>query len=188
MKAIYSMVFGMMLALLTTQASAASLAGVAVPDVLQYGGKTMMHNGSGLRKKFFIKLYVGSLYLAKKSKDGDAIVAANDPMAIRLVVTSGRITVAKMKQAIIDGLRTSTKGNLAPIQPQIDQILTVFDKGIAVNDAFDIINVAGSGLHIRKNGEKVLAIRSPAFKQALFGMWLSKTPVDARLRAGMLGL
>ncbi|PWQ95858.1 chalcone isomerase family protein [Leucothrix arctica] len=188
MKAIYSMVFGMVLALLTTQASAATLAGVPVPDILQYGGKTMVHNGSGLRKKFFIKLYVGSLYLPKKSKDDDAIIAADEPMAIRLVVTSGRITVAKMKQAIIDGLHTSTKGNLAPIQPQIDQILTVFDKGIAVNDAFDIINVVGSGLHIRKNGEKVLTIRSPAFKKALFGMWLSKTPVDARLRTGLLGL
>ncbi|RVU86550.1 chalcone isomerase [Leucothrix sargassi] len=189
MKAIYSMVFGLALALFATQASAATnIAGVAVPDVLQYAGKTMLHNGSGLRKKFFIKLYVSSLYLSQKSKDGDAIVAADQPMAIRLVVTSGRVTQAKMKQAIVQGLTVSTKNNLAPIQAEVDQILTVFDKGVAVGDAFEIINVVGSGLHVVKNGEKVLAIRSPAFKQALFGMWLSKTPVDAGLRAGMLGL
>ena len=188
MKAIYSMVFGMLLALFTTQASAGNVAGVAVPDVLQYGGKSMVLNGSGLRKKFFIKLYVGSLYLTAKSKDADSIVTGDQPMAIRLVVTSGRVTQAKMKQAIVDGLRTSTQGNLAPIQPQIDQILSVFDKGVAVGDAFELINVVGSGLHVVKNGERVMAIRSPAFKQALYGMWLSKTPVDARLRAGMLGL
>jgi hypothetical protein len=188
MKAIYSIVFGMLLALFATQASAVTVAGVSVPDTLQYGGKTMVLNGSGLRKKFFFKLYVGSLYLPAKSKDGDAIAEANDSMAIRLAITSGRISPAKMKQAIVDGLRQATKGNIAPIQPQIDQVLGVFDKGVAVGDVFEIINVVGSGLHIVKNGTKVLVVGSPAFKQALFAMWLSKTPVDARLRAGMLGL
>ena len=188
MKAIYSIVFGMMLALFTTQASAATVAGVAIPDSLQYGGKTMVLNGSGLRKKFFFKLYVGSLYLPEKSKDGDAISAADEPMAIRLAMMSNKVTVPKMKQAIIDGLRSSTNGNLVPIQPQIDQVLTAFDKGIAVGDVFEIINVVGSGLHIRKNGEQLLTVRSVAFKQALFRMWLSKKPVDARLRAGLLGL
>lgn len=185
MKAIYSIVLGLMLAIFTSQASADSS---VIPSELKYDGKTMVLNGSGVRKKFFMRLYVGSLYLTAKSTDGDAISAADEPMAIRLWVTNSRVTQEKMKQAIVAGLNTATNGDLASIQTELDQVLGVFDKGVAIKDVFEIINVVGSGLHIVKNGEKMLVVNSLPFKQALFRMWLSKTPVDARLRRGMLGL
>ncbi|PWQ93984.1 chalcone isomerase family protein [Leucothrix arctica] len=189
MKSVYSILLGVMLTLCTLQAPAAThLAGVAVPDTLKYGNKTMVHNGSGIRKKFFVQLYVGSLYLSKKSNDAAEILASEDAKAIRLVLISNKITIPKMKQAMLKGLHRATKGNLAPIQTEVDQILAVFEKGVAVNDVFDIINVEGDGLHVLKNSEKILAIHSPVFKNALFKMWLTNAAVDLRLRAGLLGM
>ena len=189
MKLLYSTIFGSMMALLTTQASAVThMAGVTVPDVLQYGGKTMLHNGSGIRKKLFLKLYVGSLFLSKKSSNVEEIISSRDAKAIRLVLISNKVTVPRMKQAMLKGLHRATNGNIAPIQTEVDQILSVFDKGVAVNDVFDIVNVAGDGLHVLKNGQQILAISSPVFKDALFKMWLTKAAVDPRLRAGLLGL
>ncbi|MBV8201615.1 MAG: chalcone isomerase family protein, partial [Acidobacteria bacterium] len=44
-------------------AAAATLADVTLPDKVDAGGQPLVLDGLGLRKKFFIKVYVGGLYL-----------------------------------------------------------------------------------------------------------------------------
>ena len=46
---------------------AATLADVTLPDTVTVGNQTLVLNGMGLRTKLFIKVYVGGLYLEKKS-------------------------------------------------------------------------------------------------------------------------
>ena len=188
MRTIYTMVAGLLMAFIATQASAANIAGVNMPDQLQYGGKTMVLNGAGIRKKFFMKLYVGGLYLPKKNKDGDAIMKADEPMSIRLAITSSLISPEKMKSTTMDGFRRAMNGNTAPLKKEIDQLMNSFDKGVAKGDVYELTNVPGSGVHIVRNGKLVETIRSQSFKQTLFGIWISKTPVHAGLRAQLLGL
>jgi len=43
------------------------------------------------------------------------------------------------------------------------------------------------GTTVWRDGEPVSVIEGLAFKQALFGIWLSKKPVAGKLKAGMLG-
>lgn len=174
--------------LLLLSLSATAHAKESVPSTLNYGGKTLVHNGSGLRKKLFITLYVGSLYLTEKSKDAEKIIKDDSPMAIRLLIRSSLISKEKMKEATLEGFEKSTGGNIAPIKPQIDTLLKTFDKGVGTGDVFELINMPGSGVHVIKNGVKVATIRSAAFKQALFGIWLSKHPVQPSLKRKMLGL
>ena len=187
MKTVYTIVAGVLVAFFASQASAATMAGVKMPDQLQYGGNTMVLNGIGIRKKLFFKLYVAGLYLTQKSKDAAAIMKADDPMSIRLAITSSLITTDKMKAATLDGFKVGTGGNIAPIQAEIDQMLNSFNKGVGPGDVYELTNVPGSGVHIIRNGIKVETIRSAAFKEALFGIWLSNTPVHAGLRAQLLG-
>jgi len=66
-------------------------------------------------------------------------------------------------------------------------MLNTFDKGVGPGDVYELINMPGSGVHIVRNGERVEVIRSAAFKEALFGIWLSNTPVQANLRVQLLG-
>ena len=78
---------------MTLSAAAADLAGVSVPESAQVAGANLALNGVGLRKKFFIKIYVGGLYLPQKSSDADAIIASATPDRIscampRLLLTS----------------------------------------------------------------------------------------------------
>lgn len=160
----------------------------ATPDTFSYGGKTMQLNGTGLRKKLFITLYVGSLYLTKKNHDAEKIMAEDSPMAIRLTIKSSLISPKKMKDATLEGFKKSTNGNIAPIKPQIDELLKTFDKGVGPNDVYELINMPGSGIHVVRNGVKVATIRSAAFKKALFGVWLSNKPVQASLKRQMLGM
>ena len=186
MKTIYTMVAGLVLAFITSQASAAT-ASEKMPAQIQYGGKTMQLNGVGVRKKYFMSLYLAGLYLTNKSKDAAAIMKADEPMSIRLAITSSLISPAKMKAATLQGFQVGTGGNIAPIKAQIDKMLNTFDKGVGPGDIYELTNVPGSGVHIIRNGKKVETIRSAAFKEALFGIWLSKTPVHAGLRKQLLG-
>ena len=188
MKTIYTIVAGLMLALITSQASAAAAAGAQMPAQIQYGGKTMVLNGMGVRKRaWVVKLYLAGLYLTSKSKDAAAIIKADEPMSIRLAITSSFITPAKMKQATMQGFQVGTGGKTAPIKAEIDKMLATFDKGVGPGDVYELTNMPGSGVHIIRNGKRVETIRSAAFKQALFGIWLSNTPVQANLRAQLLG-
>ena len=158
------------------------------PATFSYGGKTMQLNGVGLRKKLFITLYSGSLYLTKKSNDAAKIMAEDTPMAIRLNIKSSLISPKKMKAATLEGFENSTNGNIAPIKPQIDALLKTFDKGVGPNDVYELINMPGSGVHVVRNGVRVANIRSAPFKKALFGIWLSNKPVQASLKRKMLGM
>jgi hypothetical protein len=45
---------------------AGTLADVTLPDTVQVGGRTLVLNGLGLRKKFVVKVYVAGLYLEQK--------------------------------------------------------------------------------------------------------------------------
>ena len=187
MKTIYTIVAGVLLAFFASQASAVKVLGVDMPDQVQYGGKTMVLNGFGIRKKLFFKLYVAGLYVTEKSTDAAAIMKADEPMSIRLAITSKFITPSKMKSATLEGFYKGTGGNIAPIKAEIDKMLNTFNEGVGPGDVYELTNVPGSGVHIIRNGKKVETIRSAAFKEALFGIWLSNTPVHAGLRARLLG-
>ena len=186
MKTIYTLVAGLVMAFVSSQASAAA-ATEKMPAQVQYGGKTMVLNGVGVRKKFFMSMYLAGLYLPAKSKDAAAIMKADEPMSIRLAITSSLISPAKMKSATLQGFQVGTGGNIAPIKAEIDQMLNSFDKGVGPGDIYELTNVPGSGVHVIRNGKLVETIRSAAFKEALFGIWLSNTPVHAGLRTQLLG-
>ncbi|SFR41000.1 Chalcone isomerase-like [Marinobacter daqiaonensis] len=181
-------VSGMMLALLLAGgASAATVDGTKVRDTLTAGDTELFLNGAGTRSKFFIKLYVAALYLPEKSTDASAILAAEEPQAIALHVTSGRINSDNMTEATLEGLDKSTDGNMAPIQDEVDALLAVFADEISEGDVFDLVYVPDEGVQVIKNGELGRTIGDRQFKEALFGIWLSDDPVQGSLKADMLG-
>lgn len=179
---------GLILSFFSTYSFAKNFAGENIPEDMQYAGKKLQLNGVGQRTKLFMNLYIGALYLEAKSQDGKKIIADDAPMSIRLAITSPLITVDKMKQATLAGFYKSTNNNINPIKPQIDGLLATFDKGVSSGDVYELVNIPGSGIHVIRNGVKVTVIRSLAFKQALFGIWLSKQPVQDSLKRRMLGL
>ena len=65
----------------STEALALDVGGVTLPDSVQVGGQTLALNGAGLRKKMFVKVYAGGLYLKSKATDADSVVSADAPMA-----------------------------------------------------------------------------------------------------------
>ena len=159
---------------------------IEVADSIQVADKTLTLNGAGVRSKFFLDLYVGALYLSAKSSDADTVIAADEAMTIRLYITSSVIDGEKMSSATLDGFVKSTGGNLAPIQKEVDSLISAFRDAVEEKDVFDLQYVPSQGVSVIRNGEVKVVIPGLAFKQALFGIWLSEDPVQDDLKEDML--
>lgn len=174
-------------AALSAPVSALTVAGVDLPDTYRVGTSELLLNGAGTRSKFFMDLYVASLYTPRAQANAGAIIAADEPQAITLHITSGMITSERMIEATEEGFESATNGNTAPLKTDIDQFMTVFQSEIKDGDVFDLVYVPGGGVQVIKNGDHKDTLGDLAFKQALFGIWLSDSPAQKDLKKRMLG-
>jgi len=181
----------LVLCLATGTAFAVDAKDVTFPDQLKLENVELVFNGSGIRIKKIgfvkVKPYVAALFLQEKTADGDTVVSADAPMAIRLYITSKLISSKKMTKSTREGFEKSTNGNTAPIEKEIDAMMNVFKEKINVDDVYDMVYVPGTGTCIYKQGEKKATIEGLEFKKALFGIWLGAKPTLETMKAGMLG-
>ena len=160
---------------------------VKLPGLIKAGNSELLLNGSGIRTKFFLDLYVGGLYLEQKSTDVETAAKEDKPMAIKLQITSSMISSEKMSNATNDGFENSTDDNTAPIKDKIATMINVFSEEIKVGDVYDFIYTTDSGTQIIKNGQVKATITGMEFKKALFGIWLGKKPAQKDLKESMAG-
>lgn len=154
------------------------------PAAQAFAGQSLTLNGMGSRSKWMLHLYNAGLYLKANSSDAATILAANEPQAIRLEITSSMITSEKMEEAVREGFQKSTSD--PAIQPRIEQLITVFKEPIKEGDLYDFVYRPGS-VAIIKNGKNATNISGNDFKQAFFGIWLGDNPVQASLKKALLG-
>ena len=161
--------------------------GSEIPKQIEYQGNKLNLNGQGTRIIFFMKVYEGSLYLESKNSNAEEIVNMDDPMAIRIDVTSAMVTADAMKKALSEGLEKSTGNNTASINNEINQLSSSFDSAVNSGDYYEFIYLPDKGIHVLKNRELVELIKGFDFKKAFFGIFLSDNPIQKNLKKAMLG-
>jgi len=170
------------------QAETRVVGGIELAEKVHVSNAVMTLNGAGVRSKFFIDLYVGSLFLATPGSAAAEIIAADSPMMIQLDIISERITSENMTEAILEGFENSTGDNTQPLQAEINEFMAVFSEAIHIGDRFQLIHLPDQGMLINKNEKQIAQMpKNMAFKQALFGIWLSDKPAQSSLKKGMLG-
>ena len=167
--------------------SISSIYAVEIPDLIEFQEKKLILNGKGSRVVFFMKVYDGSLYLETKTNDAEKIISSNDPMAIRIDVTSEMVTADAMKKALSDGLEKSTNNKTGPILNEIEQLSSSFNSAVTSGDFYEFIYIPEIGTHVLKNNELVELIPGFDFKKAFFGIFLSNSPIQKNLKQAMLG-
>lgn len=163
-----------------------STASAKLGPELKFGEQVLQLNGSGVRTKSFVTIYEGGLYLVKPNRDAQTILAADEPMAIRIKITSGFVSRPSLVSSLKEGLAKSTKGNTEAIARETEQLQELFQDEVQKNDIYDFVYVPKEGLNVLKNGKAQGVIQGLEFKKAFFGIWLSDSPVDKDLRKGML--
>jgi hypothetical protein len=175
------------LTLLAPPAWGLEIGGVTLPETLTLDGQTLVLNGAGLRKKFFVKVYAGGLYLTEKSRDAAEIIDADAPMVIRMHFIYDGISPEKLKGTWNEGFDNATGGNTAPLKKAIDEFNGLFTEEVKEGDVYDLIYRPGGGVFLEVGGKAVGRVPGLDFKRALFGIWLGDKPADKGLKRGMLG-
>lgn len=164
------------------------ISGITPEKTISIEGKTLNFNGAGLREKFFLDLYVGSLYLSSSTKDASSVINKDESMAITIDIVSGLINSDKMISAINEGFEKSTKGNTKPIEAKIKEFKNAFSEVIVKGDDFTVSYVPTKGTQVYKKGKLIKTIEGLEFKKAVFGIWFCDEPADEDLMESMLGL
>lgn len=174
---------------------AAEFEGVKLPDNVRIseGGTELLLNGAGLRKRLLFRVYVGALYLQKKT--GAANAAVNDAGAKRVMMHMLRdVPADQFADALEDGLKNNNPAeDLVKLEAQVKQLRAVFD-AVKVAKSGDVIlidylpgSVSGGGTRVTINGTVKSTIAGEGFNRALLRVWLGDKPADSDLKKGLLG-
>ncbi len=170
---------------LAAPAFAVEVKGVKFPDKVEAAGQDLTFNGGGERTEYGFQVYVAALYLKQKSSDAARIITADEPMNVKLEITSDMVTPANMKSSIMKAFEKSTNGDTASLKARIDTFVDTF-KGLGNHDVYNFAYVPGKGVEVSGNGVILSVIEGLDFKKALYGIWLGDKPVQKELKAMML--
>jgi hypothetical protein len=169
----------------TSQLLGGTLAGVTLPDTVQVGGKTLVLNGLGLRKKYMVKVYVAGLYLEQKSSDPGTILKPDAPKRLVMHFVRG-VTKNQIADAFNESFENNTPDAKQTMKTEIDQFLGALDS-VKEGDEILLTYLPGTGTTVAINTKEKLTIASPAFAPVLFSVWLGPKPPSPDLKAGLLG-
>jgi hypothetical protein len=167
-------------------AQARKVAGIDFPDTIDVGGQTLHLNGAGVRKKFVFQVYAGGLYLAERSSDPEAILAADAPKRVRMVFLRD-VSKSQIRDAYRDGFRDNSAGPkrdaLVAKLAQIEPALRDMRKGGEMFVTYE----PGKGTTVAAAGGPPATVEGKDFADAMFRNWLGPKPADGNLKKDLLG-
>lgn len=170
---------------LTSTAQALDVAGVALEPTAAVNGRTLKLNGYGIRKKFFVKVYIGSLYLTKQMKRAEEAMADPGDKLIRMNFLHSKVEKGKITEAFGEGI-----ANNAPEvagAPEARKFLGLFSGDFSRGDVVDLALAADGTVTVKHNGKLLGTVSSPRLAKAILGIYLGAKPADDDLKKGMLG-
>lgn len=163
-----------------------TIGGESFPTKMKISDKIVYFNGGGVRNKYFIALYVSSLYVPKRTTNAKEIINQNTESAVRIKVTSKLVTRERFIESVREGFGTSTEGKAT--QKEIDDFMKLFSGEFHNGDDIILIYKPNKGIVVYMNGKNLgLAEGGIEFKKALWGIWLGDKPVNKKLKDEMLG-
>jgi hypothetical protein len=162
------------LTLTAIPAGAVTLAGVNIPDHVSVNNQNLVLNGAGIRKKFFIKVYTGALYLTAKQANAAAILSADTPrrMVMHFVYDVGK---GKIAEAWEEGLEDNTPNASAEVKNAFKTLSSWMED---VKDGQEIVltYVPGTGTTIDVNGKNKGTLPGKAVGDAILNTWIGPKP------------
>lgn len=175
------------LLLVASAASARIINKINMPETLTFDNITLGLNGGGTRMEFIIKAYVAGLYLQKPMTDPQKIIDVNEPMAIRMHVTTRMATSKRMQRALYKGFRgTMPRGDVTPIKDKIKQFNACFSEEVVSGQILDVVYIPNKGTSVYRDGVLKGTVPGYEFKKNVFAIWLGNRPASKKLKKGMV--
>lgn len=167
-------------------AIAAEVEGVRLPERVRVNGTELLLNGAGVRTRFFFRVYVGGLYLARKTTAAQAVI--DDPGPKRMVLHMLRdLSAERFVRALEDGLENNHEAaQLALLESRLVLLRGMFTDA-RTGDVIRVDMLPDTGTRITVNGAARGVIAGADFSRALLRIWLGENPADSDLKAALLG-
>lgn len=155
------------------------------------GQRDLVLNGVGVRAVAWFKGYAAALYLAARAHTTDAAVALAGPKRLRMHMLQD-VPTEEFVKAIDKGFARNTppaaQAALADRRAAFDRQVQGIGK-VRKGDVIDLDFEPGPGFVLRVNGQaRGDPIGGEDFYAAVLRIFLGERPVDATLKAGLLGL
>jgi hypothetical protein len=174
------------LTLAAVNAGAATVAGAKIEDTVSVGGHNLVLNGAALRKKLFIKVYVGGLYLPSKQNNAAAILAADAPrrQVMHFLFDVGK---DKMADAWEEGLADNTPNASAEVKTAFKTLATWMED-MKEGQRIVLTYAPGTGTLVEVNGKNKGTLGGKAVADAILNTWVGPKPgPGADFKKGVLG-
>jgi hypothetical protein len=186
MRALLGLLFVSLL-LLSPVLPARDIEGVTVPESVTLTDAPLVLNGAGIRSRFFVKVYVGALYLPAKETSVDKIVAAPGAKSVRMHFLYKELEPSKLTDAWTDGFKNNNGEaefkTLATRLEQFNAMFTTVRRGESI-----LIDLLPNGdTRVTIKGEARGSVAGADFQRALLKVWLGDKPADGDLKRAMLG-
>ena len=162
------------LALAAVPASAATVGGVNIAESTSVNGQNLVLNGAGLRKKLFIKVYTGALYLPAKQGNAAAILGADTPrrMVMHFVYD---VDKGKIADAWGEGLEANVPNASAEVKNGF-RTLSSWMADMKEGQEIVMTYVPGSGTTVQVAGATKGTIPGKATADAILSTWIGPKP------------
>jgi len=179
---LFAVVMAVVLAL---PAAAKELAGVQFPETATVEGKALKLNGVGLRKKVVFKVYAAALYVENTSPNAQQIIESEQVKRVRMSMLRD-LDKKTITEAIVEGFKKNAGDKLPALQQRLDTF-TAAIPDLTKGDELVLTYVPTKGTTIESKAGQKISVEGKDFSDALFSVWLGKSPVDESLKDGMLG-
>lgn len=190
--AVSSYLFRSMLLLLVGAgwASAAVVGDVELPEQVQVNGydQPLQLNGAGVRRKLFIAVYVGALYLPQRQVGVGTLLSAATPYRFSMRFVYPRVTRRQFDESWHDGFANNLSADrMASVAARLDDFVEMFDD-MHEGDTLWLDAVPGRGTEVIVNGSSRGVIPGDDFGTALLAVWLGPDPVSDALKKALVGV
>ncbi len=174
---------------LAARAAAATLDDVTMPDTMQYGGRTLVLNGMGLRTLtvFSVRIYVAGLYLTAPSHDARQIVQSPEPKILLLhFLHSGSKEDVEREYRQGERVNCADGGCSPSDQPDFERLVAAAPP-VAPGDTSTYV-FADGGVDVLANGREIAKVNNPDLAKRLLSGFIGDHPPSPGLRRALLGL
>ncbi len=166
-------------------AAAMEMVGVNLEPAVTVNGQTLKLNGAGIRKKFFVKVYIGSLYSAKRlATPAEALHDKGDRL-IRMNFLHGKVEKGKIVEAFGEGFSNNAP-DLAN-SAEVKKFLSLFTADFLRGDVVDLVLGADGSVVVRHNAKVLGSVSSARLAGGIMAIYFGDKPADEALKKGMLG-
>jgi hypothetical protein len=155
-------------------------------DAVAVGGRRLVLNGSGLRRRMGLVLYEGRLYLESKTSDASVVTGSEQAKRLVLHVLIAQIPKDQVASSLNKGFKENSPAAMAALKESIQRFLSWMET-VHAEDEIVMTYVPGAGTTLSIAGGMKGTIEGKDFADALFSVWFGKEPVDDDLKKGMLG-